>query len=656
MKLSAKFVGSLSLLFALGSLPAAASTYVVDRLTDNNPTGGGEGSGLTGDLRYAVTNAQSGDSVTFSVTGTIDLAAGLPGLTEDISVAGPGATSLTVDGAGGSVFSVALGTTVVLSGLTIRGGSGNGGGVFNRGTLTLNSVAVSGNTAGCLNCGLGTGGGIWNYANAALTVNDSTISGNSALGSSFYGPSRGGGIANDGTLTLTNSTVSGNVSNFGSGGGIHNTGTATLESSTVSGNSGNSGAGGIVNSGTLNTRNSIIAGNTSSDLSGVPTSQGYNVIGTGGSGFVATDLTNADPMLRPLANYGGPTSTMAPWPDGPGVGRIPGTAGTDFPAADQRGTFRPQGAQADSGAVEVVPPASPFDTTTTTIAATGTFGQTVALKGTLTQATVPLSSRSLSFTVDAISAGSATTNSTGAATLNFVIPESLGVGAKTITATYAGNTYFNGSNGTNTLTVSKGNTTLTVPAKSVNINGSGGTVTLEATLKRSTGSAPLSGKTVEFKVDSVSIGTATTDSSGLASKVHTVAPGTSTGSHPTNASFAGDVLYNSSTKNSTLTVKIATTLVVPNQTGTAGNNVTLSATLTRNTDGAAISGATVTFQLDDGEGWTTLGTGTTDASGGATLVYAIPAGTDPGPYAIRGIYNGSSVYASSTGNGTLTVN
>lgn len=660
MKKSIRWNRSLlvSALFVLSSWPAAASTYVVDRTTDADSGGGGEGTGLVGDLRYAVTNAQSGDDVTFSVTGTIDLAAALPSLTEDINVVGPGAGSLTVLH---GRFNVASGATVVLSGITISGGSGNGGGVFNAGTLTLDRVTVSGNSCGSLNGGPSAGGGIWNYTDATLTVNDSTISGNSALGSSFYGPGLGGGIANYGTLTLTNSTVSGNLANYGFGGGVYNSGTLTLESSTISGNTASAGGGGVRSTGTFNTRNGIIAGNGGGDLSGALTSQGHNLIGTGGSGFAASDLVNTDPMLRPLQNYGGTTSTQAPWPDSPAVGYVPGTTGEDFPAADQRGTSRPQGSQADIGAVEVVPPGSALDTVTTATSASGTFGQTVVLTGTLTQASVPLSSRSLSFTVGATSAGSATTNSSGTASRSFVIPESLGVGAQTITAAYAGNSYFNGSNGTSTLTVSKGNTTLTLPAKSVNIDGSGGSVTLEATLKRTTGSAPLSGKTVEFKVDSVSIGTATTDGNGLASKVHTVAPGTSTGSHPTNASFGGDALYNASTKNSTLTVKLATTLVVPNQSGAPGTNVTLSATLTRNTDGAAIAGVTVTFAIGDGqeegeeEDFEVVGSGTTNGSGVATFVYAIPSDLDEDPYTIRATYNGSSVYASVVGTGTLTV-
>ncbi len=54
----------------------------------------------------------------------------------------------------------------------------------------------------------------------------------------------GGGIVNSGNLTLTNSTVSGNTTQFGDAGGILNNGTLTLTNSAVSGNSSeNNGAG-----------------------------------------------------------------------------------------------------------------------------------------------------------------------------------------------------------------------------------------------------------------------------------------------------------------------------------------------------------------------------------------------------------------------------
>jgi hypothetical protein len=347
-----------SVLVVLSSLPSVGATYVVDRLTDTNPSGGGQGSGLAGDLRYAITNAQSGDRITLNVTGTINLNGALPSLTRNIRIEGPGANSLTVHG-GGHVFVVgSLGSSpsVVLSGLTITGGVGNGGGIFNFGTLTLNNATISGNVAGDPTDGGGTGPGIWNYVNASLTLNNCTISGNSAIGNLSYAASRGGGIANYGTLTLNNSTVSGNAATQGSGGGVYNIGTLTLNNSTVRSNSATAAGGGIDNHSTLNARNTIVAGNTGTDLSGNLTSQGHNLFGTtSGSGFDPTDQVNVNPVLGPLQDNGGPTPTMAPLPGSPAIDRIPGMPGVDFPPTDQRGISRPQGILADIGAVEVGP-------------------------------------------------------------------------------------------------------------------------------------------------------------------------------------------------------------------------------------------------------------------------------------------------------------
>jgi hypothetical protein len=106
-----------------------------------------------------------------------------------------------------------------------------------------------------------------------LTLTNSTVSGNTASLAGF-GIVYGGGIYNQGTLILTTSTVSGNTASFfgtGSGaafgGGIYNQGTLTLTNSTVSGNTvrsnnGQAFGGGIGNSGTLTLTTSTVSGNT----------------------------------------------------------------------------------------------------------------------------------------------------------------------------------------------------------------------------------------------------------------------------------------------------------------------------------------------------------------------------------------------------------
>src|SRR5439155_897845 len=208
-----------------------------------------------GSLRQALADANDGDTINFdvSVTGTITLTSGELLVNDSITISGPGANTLAVNGnAASRVFHIASGKTVTISGLTITNGSAsaftNGGGIYNdHATLTINNSTVSGNSAAS-----GNGGGIYNDR-VTLTINNSTVSGNAA--------NRGGGIFNNGAypggaLTrINNSTISGNV-----GEGIYNDGATgptpstpgfaalTVSSCTVSGNS----ASGIYNDATSN--------------------------------------------------------------------------------------------------------------------------------------------------------------------------------------------------------------------------------------------------------------------------------------------------------------------------------------------------------------------------------------------------------------------
>jgi hypothetical protein len=89
-------------------------------------------------------------------------------------------------------------------------------------------------------------------------LTDSTLSGNRA-------GLHGGGIANNGTLTLTTCTLSGNYAPFRDGGGIDNTAMVTLTNCTLSGNHTESdlgGGGGIANGGTLTLTNCSLARNS----------------------------------------------------------------------------------------------------------------------------------------------------------------------------------------------------------------------------------------------------------------------------------------------------------------------------------------------------------------------------------------------------------
>jgi predicted outer membrane repeat protein len=149
------------------------------------------------------------------------------------------------------------------------GGVGQGGGLYvNGGSLTIATSTITSNqgtggsgAAGGADGG-GEGGGLYN--GGTLTVSNSTLSGNIAAGGNSG--SSGGGIYSSGTLTVRNSTLSGNSATYG-GGGIYSSGTLTVSNSTLSGNSATgdfSYGGGISNTGTLTVSNSTLSGNTTS--------------------------------------------------------------------------------------------------------------------------------------------------------------------------------------------------------------------------------------------------------------------------------------------------------------------------------------------------------------------------------------------------------
>jgi len=149
------------------------------------------------------------------------------------------------------VFSVNTGVTFTVQNLTIANGQGTGG----------SSGGIANNVGGTLTVTNSTlsgngGGGIDN--GGTLTVTNSTFSGNST--DPGYG---GGGIANlaSGTLTINNSTFSGNHSD--GGGGIYNDGMLTVTNSTFSGNVATNGGGGIYNyAGTMRVSGSTFSGNS----------------------------------------------------------------------------------------------------------------------------------------------------------------------------------------------------------------------------------------------------------------------------------------------------------------------------------------------------------------------------------------------------------
>src|SRR5229473_1663730 len=175
----------------------------------------------------------------------------------DLTIQGQGATNTAVDGTGisGSVFTISAGVTATIQDVTIRNGSAFLGG----GIYNNGTVTISNGTLSGNSAGYG-GGGILNGGGATATISNSTLSSNSAAVVA-------GGILNEGTLTISNSTLSSNSAAVVAG-GILNEGTLTISNSTLSSNSAAAGAGGILNGGTLTISNSTLPSNSAAGDAG----------------------------------------------------------------------------------------------------------------------------------------------------------------------------------------------------------------------------------------------------------------------------------------------------------------------------------------------------------------------------------------------------
>jgi CSLREA domain-containing protein len=276
--------------FAALAVPAGAATIVVDSLADGDPVHDGECT-----LREAILHANGDfvtldcdegsdqDTIVFTVSGTILLGSPLPTVTDPQGlIIDAGDQAVTLSGQETvQVLHVAAGAVLELRGLTVANGrASSGGGIRNQGTLTAHACTFSGNSALL-------GGGISNEAGASLTVHACTFSDN-------HEPREqdGGGIHNDGTLTVSDSTFSGISSRFGSGifneagatlavsgstfsdnssssgGGILNWGSLTVTACNFSGNRAFDDGGGIFNLGSLTVTASIFSGNNASSLGG----------------------------------------------------------------------------------------------------------------------------------------------------------------------------------------------------------------------------------------------------------------------------------------------------------------------------------------------------------------------------------------------------
>jgi hypothetical protein len=296
------------------------------------------------------TNTIRLEAGTYTLTAVNNDANGLPVITSPLTITGRGADTTIIErdasAPGFRILDVAATGSLTLKRLTLRGGTGSGGGILNQGTLALAYTTVTGNRndqgrgGGILNSGTltlvhtrligniaGFGPGIAT-SGGTVTITHSTIADNDGTVSSALDISGGtvtlhattvtrnfaqglGAIVNGffdsgGTVIITQSAITNNRADFG--GGIFNNGTMVITNTTIAANSPGGpsqapeGGGGIENSGgTLLLTNSTVAGNISSD-------GGAGILQTGGTVLLLNTILaqNSFSPFRPPPPGSGP--------------------------------------------------------------------------------------------------------------------------------------------------------------------------------------------------------------------------------------------------------------------------------------------------------------------------------------------------------------
>ncbi len=315
-------------------------------------------------LNVATANVVLFDPDTFEGPATIGLSivgdttvgpSALP-ITGNVEIDGPvlpdGGVTISVDSQAPPMrlFYEAPGASLTLQDVTLSGGvalgfdgapgsggAGQGGAVYNDGTLTLLDTtltanqAIGGNGGAIGHGGGGFGGAIYNDA-GLVSITNSTLAANQAVGGTggTAGIAQGGAVfTRSGSVTIVNSTLANNTADAGGGlyvvgAGLTGNGTAAvlLTNSILAGTS---ASGSDYQAATVSGGSVVTSGDH--DLI-----QNNPAVAAGGFPTDSTFITGVAPLLGTLGNYGGPTPTIPLLIGSPAIGAglvVPGGVSTD---------------------------------------------------------------------------------------------------------------------------------------------------------------------------------------------------------------------------------------------------------------------------------------------------------------------------------------
>ncbi len=218
----------------------------------------------TGDYKLTIPSATPGQPS----NGDLDITTG-----DNLTISGAGAASTIIDANElDRAFAVQSGTSLSISGVTIRGGEqtatgpgsnstapGDGGAIYTDGTLSVQDSVLSGNSA------VDGGGGVFADTTAVSTsIANSTLTGETA-------DSSGGAVwIMSGGLTLTNDTISHDSANGAGGAVAVQSGPVVISGSTIADDVANNAGGAVYlsNAGPLSVSSSALDGDSTGNQEG----------------------------------------------------------------------------------------------------------------------------------------------------------------------------------------------------------------------------------------------------------------------------------------------------------------------------------------------------------------------------------------------------